>query len=123
LAWKKERNERKIRFKGERKFFGLFFYFLGRKNTVLAVVSFVGRTFVFEGEEDGFVSTTVPRHSAARQSTERQGSKCCGVNAILWVCFMLDSGICGMVLYHPLDGVTNLEYNLLCFLKPNKIIF
>ncbi len=26
-------------------------------------------------------------------------------------------------LYHPLDGATNLEYNLLCFLAPNKIIF
>jgi hypothetical protein len=26
-------------------------------------------------------------------------------------------------LYHPLDGVTNLEYNLLCFLTLNKIIF
>jgi hypothetical protein len=28
-----------------------------------------------------------------------------------------------MGLYHSLDGVTNLEYNLLCFLTPNKIIF
>jgi hypothetical protein len=28
-----------------------------------------------------------------------------------------------MGLYPPLDGVTNLEYNLLCFLTPNKIIF
>jgi hypothetical protein len=28
-----------------------------------------------------------------------------------------------MGLYHPLDGITNLEYNLLCFLTPNKIIF
>ncbi len=26
-------------------------------------------------------------------------------------------------LYHPLDGIINLEYNLLCFLTPNKIIF
>ncbi len=25
-------------------------------------------------------------------------------------------------LYHPLDGVTNLKYKLLCFLTPNKII-
>jgi len=33
LAWKKERNERKIRFKGERKFFGLFFIFLGEKKS------------------------------------------------------------------------------------------
>jgi hypothetical protein len=28
-----------------------------------------------------------------------------------------------MELCHPLEGVTNLEYNLLCFLTPNKIIF
>jgi hypothetical protein len=28
-----------------------------------------------------------------------------------------------MVLSHSLDGITYLEYNLLCFLTPNKIIF
>ncbi len=28
-----------------------------------------------------------------------------------------------MGLYHKLDGITNLEYNLLCFVTPNKIIF
>ncbi len=28
-----------------------------------------------------------------------------------------------MGLYHPLDGITNLEHNLLCFLTPNKITF
>jgi hypothetical protein len=28
-----------------------------------------------------------------------------------------------MGLYHPLDGITNLEYTLLCFLTPKKIIF
>jgi hypothetical protein len=32
-------------------------------------------------------------------------------------------GVALMRLYHPLDGVTNLECNLLCFLTPNKIIF
>ncbi len=26
-------------------------------------------------------------------------------------------------LYHPLDGITNLRYKLLCFLTPNKKIF
>jgi hypothetical protein len=29
---------------------------------------------------------------------------------------------CPMGLCQPLDGITNLEYNL-CFLTPNKIIF
>jgi hypothetical protein len=26
-------------------------------------------------------------------------------------------------LYHPLDGITNLKYKLLCFLTPNKKIY
>jgi len=34
------------------------------------------------------------------------------------IIFMISMG-----LYHPLDGISNLEYNLLCFLTPNKIIF
>jgi hypothetical protein len=31
--------------------------------------------------------------------------------------------LCTIGLYHPLDGITNLEYNLLCLLTPNKTIF
>jgi hypothetical protein len=36
--------------------------------------------------------------------------------------YLPEKCLSAMGLYHPLDGITNLEYNLMCFLTPNKII-
>ncbi len=54
---------------------------------------------------------------------------CIAIISFLLVSAMTRNGLLtfhkqwSMGLYHPIDGITNLKYKLLCFLTCNKIIF